>query len=143
MIVHVDGESRSIGGDARVAVGTGLSRKSLLSSLPVHPHEGANATQPLWGPGRELFYLSLGGQLTAVPTETDDSFTFGNPEVVFEETYYFKGRPFVGRTYDISPDGKRFLMIKQGGPGDETEPTRLVLVLNWFEELNRLVPTDN
>ena len=101
-------------------------------------------TKPLWGPdGRELFYLSLGGQLTAVPTETDGSFTFGNPEVVFEETYYFRGGSFLGRTYDISPDGKRFLMIKERGPGDETEPTQVILVLNWFDELKRLVPTDN
>ena len=49
----------------------------------------------------------------------------------------------VGRTYDISPDGERFLMIKEGGLGDETEPTQLILVQNWFEELNRLVPTDH
>ncbi len=100
-------------------------------------------TMPLWGPdGRELFYLSLGGQLTAVPTEADGSFTFGNPEVVFEQTYFI-GSPFRGRTYDISPDGKRFLMIKEGGLGDETEPAQLVLVQNWFEELKRLVPTEN
>ena len=99
-------------------------------------------TKPLWGPdGRELFYLSLGGQLTAVPIEADGSFTFGNPEVVFEETYFIGSR-YRGRTYDISPDGKRFLMIKEGGPGDETEATQLILVLNWFEELKRLVPTD-
>ena len=39
--------------------------------------------------------------------------------------------------------GKRFLMIKEGGLGDETEATQLILVLNWFEELKRLVPTDN
>ena len=100
-------------------------------------------TKPLWGPdGRELFYLSLGGQLTAVPIEADGSFTFGNPEVVFEETYFI-GSPFRGRTYDISPDGKRFLMIKVGGPGDETEPTQLVLTQNWLDELKRLVPVDN
>ena len=101
-------------------------------------------TQPLWGPdGRELFYLSLGGQLTAVPIEVDGSFTFGNPEVVFEETYFFRSGPILGRTYDISPDGKRFLMIKEGGPGEETEPTQLILVLNWLDELKRLVPVDN
>ncbi len=75
--------------------------------------------------------------------ETDGSFTFGNPEVVFEETYYFRGRRDLGRTYDISPDGKRFLMIKEGGPGGETEATQLILVLNWFEELKRLVPVGN
>ena len=100
-------------------------------------------TKPLWGPdGRELFYLSLGGQLTAVPIEADGSFTFGNPEVVFEQTY-FTGSPVRGHNYDISPDGKRFLMIKEGDPGGETEPTQLILVQNWFEELKRLVPTDN
>ena len=33
-------------------------------------------------------------------------------------------------------------MIKQGGAADEPAPSaRLVLVLNWFEELKRLVPT--
>ena len=48
------------------------------------------------------------------------------------------------RTYDLSPDGQRFLMIKvQPTSADEAEsgtPT-LVVVLNWFEELKRLVPT--
>ncbi len=64
-------------------------------------------------------------------------------EVVFEETYFFRGPSGLGRTYDISPDGKRFLMIKEGGPGDETEPTQLILVQNWLDELKRLVPVDN
>ena len=100
-------------------------------------------TKPLWGrDGRELFYWSLSGQLTAVPIEAEGSFTFGNPEVVFEQTYLI-GNRFRGRTYDISPDGKRFLMIKEGGPGDETEATQVILVQNWFEELKRLVPTKN
>jgi len=100
-------------------------------------------TKPLWGPaGRELFYLSPDGQLTGVPVRTDPSFTFGNPEVVFAETYFAAARRS-GRTYDISPDGKRFLMIKQGGPGDETTPTQLILVQNWLDELKRLVPVDN
>ena len=99
-------------------------------------------TKPLWErDGRELFYWSLSGQLTAVPIEAEGCFTFGNPEVVFEQTYF--GNTFLGRTYDISPDGKRFLMIKQASPGGETEPTQLILVLNWFEELKRLVPTDH
>jgi len=81
--------------------------------------------------------------LTAVPTETEGSFTFGNPEVVFEQTYYYRRGPYLGRTYDVSPDGKRFLMIKEGGPGKETDASQLILVQNWTEELKRLVPTDN
>ena len=46
------------------------------------------------------------------------------------------------RNYAISPDGKRFLMSKVMGPTEETSaPTQINVVLNWFEELKRLVPT--
>ena len=46
-----------------------------------------------------------------------------------------------GRTYDVSPDGKRFLMIKPGGRAEQTAaPPSLIVVQNWFEELKRLVP---
>ncbi len=40
-------------------------------------------------------------------------------------------------SYDIFPDGQRFLMIKQA-----EAQTQINLVLNWFEELKRLVPTE-
>jgi hypothetical protein len=47
-----------------------------------------------------------------------------------------------GRTYDIAPDGQRLLMIKDGSGADAAAaPRNLVLVLNWVEELKRLVPT--
>lgn len=45
------------------------------------------------------------------------------------------------RGYDLSQDGQRFLMVKLG----QTKPTpvtEMILVLNWFEELRRLVPTE-
>jgi hypothetical protein len=40
----------------------------------------------------------------------------------------------------VSPDGRRFIVIEAG----ETEsPARQInVVLNWFEELKRLVPTN-
>jgi hypothetical protein len=34
--------------------------------------------------------------------------------------------------YDVSPDGKRFLMMK-AGTGTSTD--RVIVVENWFEEL--------
>ncbi len=37
--------------------------------------------------------------------------------------------------YDISRDGKRFLMIKE----EEEAEGQINVVLNWFEELKRLV----
>ena len=38
--------------------------------------------------------------------------------------------------YDVSPDGQRFVMVK-----DDSASGRLNIVLNWTEELKRLVPT--
>ncbi len=97
-------------------------------------------TRPLWArDGRELFYLNPGGRLMAVSVRTDPSLDFGNPDIVFEQTYY---STFAGRTYDVSPDGERFLMIKEGGAGDETPAVELTLVQNWLDELKRLVPTN-
>ena len=94
-------------------------------------------TRPLWAPdGRELFYLSRGGELMAVRVQTEPSFAPGNAQVVFG------GRtlaPAFGRSYDISPDGKRFLMIKE--PTRDASSTEIILVQNWFQELERLVPT--
>ena len=92
-----------------------------------------------WAPdSRELFYLAPGARLMAVGVESEPSFAPGNAEEVFGG--YFAGA--FGRSYDISPDGERFLMIKESG-SDETSSTEFILVQNWFEELKRLVPTDN
>ena len=41
--------------------------------------------------------------------------------------------------YDVSPDGQRFLMIKQSE--EAAAPTQINVVLNWFEELKQKVPT--
>ena len=45
-----------------------------------------------------------------------------------------------GRTYDVSPDGLRFLMIKAPGTDASTAPPALIIVQHWDEELKRLVP---
>ena len=42
-----------------------------------------------------------------------------------------------GRTYDISPDGQRFLMIKDRS--FTAAPAGLIVVQHWVEELKRLV----
>ena len=91
--------------------------------------------QPLWARnGRELFYRD-GDALIVVSIQTDSSFTQGNPEVVFEDKYV---GGLTGRSYDISPDGERFLMIRQAG--DASGMAQIIVVQNWFEELMRLAP---
>lgn len=93
-------------------------------------------TQPLWArSGRELFYLGADGTLMRVPVEaTGRMWSAGAPEVMSRERYFFEGTP-VGRTYDVSPDGQRFLRIKV-----PPSPARTVVVQHWDRELARRVP---
>ncbi len=96
-------------------------------------------TRPLWAPdGSELFYLR--GGIMAVPIQTEPSFAAGNATVAYDGDVF--GRAAApGRTYDISPDGERFLIIKPVDINRES-PTELILVQNWFEELKRAAPTE-
>jgi hypothetical protein len=50
------------------------------------------------------------------------------------------GTVSTARTYDVSPDGKRFLVIKEAASLADAPPVDVVVVRNWFEELKRLVP---
>jgi serine/threonine-protein kinase len=84
---------------------------------------------PLWArSGRELFYLVLPGRMMAVPIQSGPTFAAGNPQVVFEGRYFTGG----GRSYDVSPDGRRFLMIKDASATSDTStPPQLIIVQNW------------
>ena len=42
--------------------------------------------------------------------------------------------------WDVSPDGQRFLVIT--APAGPESGVRLEAVVNWFEELRRLVPAE-
>ena len=88
--------------------------------------------------GRELFYYVLPGVVMTVPVVDGVSFAAGAPKVVFKWTYL---APFAGLMYDVSPDGRRFLMLKNAESGD-APPPQLVVVENWFDELKRLVPVN-
>ncbi len=93
---------------------------------------------PVWSPnGTEIFYRS-GGKMMAVSVQTKPTFSSGRPRVLFEGAYVTStSLPGVSQYHDIHPDGQRFLMIKEG-----QDSGQINVVLNWFEELKRLVPTD-
>ena len=106
----------------------------------------AGGTRPVWArSGRELFYLDSNGMLTSAPVEpTTSTFAAGNPVKVLA-TRYYPGFTELGldlRGYDVSPDGKRFLMLKDP-PAESTAqaaPASMVVVLNWIEELKARIP---
>ena len=68
--------------------------------------------------GRELFYLDGSKTLTAVPVQTSGpTFSAGTPVKVFDTRRITPSR--FARHYDVSPDGQRFLMIKNGAGRSE------------------------
>ena len=96
-------------------------------------------TRPVWSrTGRELFYYVEPGTIMAVPVRLAP-LTFGSPQVVVKGPYV---QTLVGRHYDVSADGQRFLLIKEAPPLDGEKPLApaLNVVVNWQEELKRLVP---
>jgi serine/threonine-protein kinase len=97
--------------------------------------------QPLWSrDGRELFYRSFDGALMSVPVAPGAQLEAGRARSLFGGNGYLgAGSQGGGRTYDVAPDGRRFLMLKQ--PPARAAP-ELVVVLNWFEELRRLAPLE-
>jgi eukaryotic-like serine/threonine-protein kinase len=97
----------------------------------------AGGTQPAWAPnGRELFYVDPSKTLMAVPVESSGAaFSNGNPIKVFNSKSAINA-------YDVAPDGKRFLIINENVTDDATRARAgMIAVLNWFEELKRLLPT--
>jgi len=99
-------------------------------------------TRPLWARNsQELFYLTPTGALMGVGVTRGPTWVATAPTKLVEGRYG-AALIFEGRTYDVSPDGRRFLMIKPAGPADQTGASAsLVVVQHWTEELKRLVPT--
>jgi eukaryotic-like serine/threonine-protein kinase len=103
-------------------------------------------TAPAWSrDGRELFYTTTataGGQasvtrMMTVAVTATPTFVASPPRMLFEGRY---GATAIVRPYDVSPDGQRFLMVKQKDRVS-ISASQMILVQNWLEELKARVPT--
>ena len=84
-------------------------------------------TEPRWrGDSKELFYLGPTGMLTAVTANTESTFSTGTPEPLFQ----IHGRAPISSTdlftYDVTSDGKRFLVNRYVKP-ERITPLTIVL----------------
>lgn len=87
-------------------------------------------SQPVWArDGKELYYRGE-RQLIAVSVRVSPGFSAGDRRRLFADTYDIEHRD--DRNYDVSADGKRFLMLKVDRPSSSAQ---LTVVLNWFAEL--------
>lgn len=83
----------------------------------------------------------------AVPVEPASTFSAGTPVRLFAGPFFeflrtLDTSQIVGRTYDISSDGRRFLLIKHATPIVEATRPQIVVVQNWTEELKRIAPVN-
>ena len=56
---------------------------------------------------------------------------------VFDTKYV---QPNPARHYDVSPDGTRFLMLKDSAADPTVTPASMVVVEHWSDELKQRVP---
>ena len=91
-------------------------------------------TEPKWSSdGQELFFRN-GNQMWAVEIRDQTNMTLGERQALFKGQFR---TPDIGfGSYDVHPDGDRFLMITDS-PKDEIRVAQ-----NWFEELKARVPTN-
>jgi len=75
--------------------------------------------------------------MMVVPVQTQPTFKAERPRILFEGLY---DNGVLTANYDVTPDGQRFVMIKESA--EQQEAAQINVVLNWFEELKRLVPTN-
>jgi serine/threonine-protein kinase len=88
---------------------------------------------PVWSPeGTELFYRWQTNLYSVPVDESSGSFKSGRPEIVFDDL-----RLPDRSDYDVF-DANRFLLLET--VGDATGPAGVTVAVNWFDELERLVP---
>jgi Tol biopolymer transport system component/predicted Ser/Thr protein kinase len=97
----------------------------------------SGGSRPRWRrDGRELYYVSPGNEVMAVEIDTTrDSVDFGVPRGLFQVP--FREAPIQRNVFDVTADGQRFLVNASAG----ARAGSITWVLNWHEELKRLVPT--
>jgi len=95
---------------------------------------------PRWAhSGRELFYESATGDLMVAPVTTRPTFSAGTPRRLLGgigSQYWGSGSvPY----WDVSPDDRRFLMVRTAGVSQASGAGRLIVVENWVQELRAKV----
>jgi serine/threonine-protein kinase len=93
-----------------------------------------NGMKPVWSrDGRELFFVGAGA-LHSVPVQTAPNFVAGKPQRLFPiRDFPVNG----GRYYDVSPDGQRFIVIKDppATTTDDVNQPQLVVTVHWIDDV--------
>ena len=143
---HAAGSHPSISPDGRwllySSTQTG-SREVFVESMPEQmggPVAGfkrmisiGGGTQPAWrADGKEIFYVAADGKMMSVSVVTSGaSLKLTLPKPLFQARLAFNSVP---RQYDVSADGKRFLLAQ---PLEESTSVPITVIVNWPELLKK------
>ena len=87
---------------------------------------------PRWrADGKELYFVAPDGTMMAVDIDTTRQVAAGVPRALFRKGALLSVR---GRPYDVSKDGKRFLVTL---PPEQSAPPRLTAVVNWTAAIQK------
>jgi serine/threonine-protein kinase len=91
----------------------------------------AGGREPAWArSGRELFYLNGRNEMVVAEVQTGIAFSVGKQRVLFPASDF--ARPGPVPSFSVSPDDKRFLMVREGEASQQSE---LIVAENWLEGL--------
>lgn len=96
---------------------------------------------PTWSAdGRFLYYISNKAKMMMVSVQTEAAFAFGHTQELFDVSQMFlPNNPMPN--YDVSADGKRFIMVRN--PGYSSATTKFNVILNWTTELQERFASGN
>jgi Tol biopolymer transport system component len=128
-----------------------VSNKSGENEVFARPYPGPGAEvpvsigggeEPVWA-GEEIFYRH-GGKLQVARVEiAGASLRVGRPTELFEDGFVRDRGGAQGgmANYDVSPDGRHFVMVEEHRRDADTT-SRLQVVLNWLEDVKHRAPVD-
>jgi len=86
--------------------------------------------EPVWSRSGDKLYFRGQARMSSVDVQTSPTFTASPPRKLFDDVYLTEHG--ADRNYDVSADGRRFLMVKAATPFPAAE---LSVVLNWSATL--------
>jgi serine/threonine-protein kinase len=84
--------------------------------------------EPVWSRRGDRLYFRGHGRMSVVDIQSSGTFSASTPRVLFPDPYEGEHGGGGDRNYDLSADGRRFLMVKVARP---YPPAEVVVTLNW------------
>ena len=148
-MVFAGGESRTEGAcfarDGRYVAYLSTDTGAREIYIRPYPGPGGRVTvsvnggvEPRWAPNGEVFYRNVAGdRMFSVSTSTTPTLTVGKPSLLFQGSYFVAPSGSPRAQYDVTADGKRFLMLASAPADAGGARARFVVVQNWLEDLKR------